>query len=129
MLSISSHMCRQANSNTFFSSGSVLFFSYLLIVWYVHFRATKKVAVTKQLISLIKNGIHNGCNIQCEFNNDSSKQKKINLLKLEKVTLAPLPPFTYRWRYHKNIFKKMMKKNYITAHFKVFNKDKEQLEL
>ena len=107
MLSISSHMCRQANSNTFFSSGSVLFFSYLLIVWYVHFRTTKKVAVTKQLISLIKNGIHNGCNIQCEYNNANSKHKKTTLLEFAKVTLTPLTPFIYRRMSQKNIFRNL----------------------
>ena len=89
MLSISTHMCIQANPNTFFFPGSILSFSYLLIVWYVYFRTTKKVAVTKQLISLIKNGIHNGCNIQREYNNASSERKKINLSELAKVTLPP----------------------------------------
>ena len=112
MLSISSHMCSQATHDVSSFPRLILFFSYLLMVWYVHFRTTKKVTVTKQLISFDKSEIHNGCNIQCEFNNDSSKQKKINLLKLEKVTFAPLPPFMHRWRCHKIIFKKMMKKNF-----------------
>jgi len=112
MLTISSHMCSQANHDVSSSPSSTLFFSYLPMVWYVHFRTTKKITVTKQLTSLIKNRIHNGCNIQCEFNNDCSKQKNINLLKLEKVTFAPLPPFMHRWRCRKIIFKKMMKKNF-----------------
>lgn len=92
MLTISSHMCSQANHDVSSSPSSTLFFSYLPMVWYVHFRTTKKITVTKQLISLIKNRIHNGCNIQREFNNGSSKQKKINLLKLAKVTLTPPSP-------------------------------------
>lgn len=129
MLSISSHMCSQATHVVSSPPSSTLFFSYLPMVWYVHFRTTKQVTVSKQLISLIKNGIHNGCNIQCELNNDGSLQKNFNLLQPIKVTLAPLPPYTHRWRCHKNIFKKMTKKNYILEHFKLFNKDKEQSEL
>ena len=105
MLSISSHMCSQATHDVSSSPSSTLFFSYLSMVWYVHFRTTKKVTVTKQLISLIKNGIHNGCNIQREYNNASSEHKKINLSELAKVTLTPLPPFTCRGRSHKNIFR------------------------
>ncbi len=105
MLSISSHMCSQATRNVSSFPNSTLFFSYLLMVWYVHFRTTKKVTVTKQLISLDKNGVHNGCNIQREYNNASSECKKINLSELAKVTLTPLPPFTYRGRSYKNIFR------------------------
>ena len=105
MLCISSHMCIQANPKTFFSPGSTLFFSYLPMVWYVHFRTTKKVAVAKELISLIKNRIHNGCNIQREYNNASSELKKLILLALAKVTLTSLPPFTHIERSHKNIFR------------------------
>ena len=110
MLSISSHMCSQATHDVSSSPSSTLFFSYLLMVWYVHFRTTKKVTVTKQLISLIKNGIHNGCNIQCQYNNASSERKKINLLRLVNMTLTPLPPFTYRGRSHKNIFRNSWRK-------------------
>ena len=92
MLGIPLHMCSHANPNIFSSPSSILFFSHLPMVWYVHFRTTKKVAVAKELISLIKNRIHNGCNIQCEYNNASSKRKKIKLLELAKVTLTPSHP-------------------------------------
>ena len=112
MLSISSHMCSQATHDVSSSPSSTLFFSYLLIVWYVHFRTTKKVTVTKQLISLDKNGFHNGCNIQREYNNASSERKKINLLELAKMNLTPLPPCTYRGRSHKNIFRNSWRKTY-----------------
>ena len=112
MLSVSSHMCSQATHNTSFSPGSILFFSYMSMVVYVNFRTLMSNQKYKLLILLNKIRFHNGCNIQCEFNNDSSKQKKINLLKLEKVTFAPLPPFMHRWRCHKIIFKKMMEKNF-----------------
>ena len=89
MLCVSSHMCSQATPNTFFSPGATLFFSYLTMVWYVHFRTTKKVAVAKQLISLFKNRIHNGCNIQCRQKNKNLIYIKINLLELAKVNLTP----------------------------------------
>ena len=92
MLSISSHMCSQATHHVFSSPSSTLFFLYLLMVWYVHFRTIKKVTVTKQLISFDKSEIHNGCNIQREYNNTSSECKKINLFKLLKVTLPPSHP-------------------------------------
>ncbi len=94
MLSISSHMCSQATHDVSSFPRSTLFFSYLLMVWYVHFRTTKKVTVTKQLISFDKSEIHNGYNIQREYINASSERKKINLLELEKVTLTP-PPTLY----------------------------------
>ena len=112
MLSISSHMCSQATHEVSSSPSSTLFFSYLLMVWYVHFRTTKKVTVTKQLISLDKNGVHNGRNIQRAYNKPSCERKKINLLPLVKATLTPLPPFTYRGRSHKNIFRNSWRKTY-----------------
>ena len=105
MLSISSHMCSQATHDVSSFPRLTLFFSYLLMVWYVHFRTTKKVTVTKQLISFDKSEIHNGCNIQGAYNKPSSERKKVNLLELAKVTLPPLPPFTYRGRSHKNILR------------------------
>ena len=107
MLCVSSHMCSQATPNTFFSPGATLFFSYLTMVWYAHFRTTKKVAVAKQLISLFKNRIHNGCNIQRAYNKPSCERKKNNLLPLVKATLTPLPPFIYRGRSQKNIFRNL----------------------
>ena len=58
-------------------------------VWYVNFRTTKKVIISKQLLSLDKNRNHNGYNIQREYNNSSSEYKKINLLSLIKAILTP----------------------------------------
>ena len=107
MLSISSHMCSQTTHDVSSFPSSTLFFSYLVMVWYVHFRTIKKVTATKRLISLDKNGIYNGCNIQREYNNPSSEQKKINLLQLIKATLTPPPPSAYRGRSHKNIFRNL----------------------
>ena len=105
MLSISSHMCSQATRNVSSFPSSIIFFSYLLMIWYVHFRTTKKVTVTKQLISLDKNGDHNGRNIQRAYNKPSCERKKIYLRLLVNATLTPLPPFTYRGRSQKNIFR------------------------
>ena len=112
MLSISSHMCSQATQDTSSSPGSTLFFSYMRTVWYVNFRTTKKVIISKQLLSLDKNRNHNGYNIQREYNNPSSEHKKINLLRLIKATLTPLPPSAYRGRSHKNIFRNSWSKTY-----------------
>ena len=92
MLSISSHMCSQATHGVFSSPSSTLFFLYLLMVWYVHFRTTKKVTVIKQLISLDKNGIHNGCNIQCEHNNPYQELEKNNSFRLVRTTFTPSHP-------------------------------------
>lgn len=104
MLNISSYMCGQANLGTSYSPGSILFFSYMCTVWYVNFRTTKKSIISKRLLSLYKNEIHKGYNIQREYNNSSSEYKKINLLSLIKAMLISLPPSVYRRRSHKNIF-------------------------
>lgn len=112
MLRISSHMCGQATHDVSSFPRSTLFFSNLPMVWYDNFRTTKKVIVTKQLISLIKNEIYNGCNIQRAYNKPSCERKKINLLPLVKATLTPLPPFTYRGGSHKNIFRNSWRKTY-----------------
>ena len=104
MLSVSSYMCSQATHDTSSSPGSTLFFSYMRTVWYVNFRTTKKVIISKQLLSLDKNRNHYGYNIQREYNNYSSERKKINLLRIIKAILIPLPPLVFRRRSHKNIF-------------------------
>lgn len=109
MLSVSSYMCSQATQDTSSSPGSTLFFSYMRTVWYVNFRTTKKVIISKQLLSLDKNRNHNGYNIQREYNNSSSEYKNINLLSLIKAILTPLPPSTYRGRSHKNIFTNLLR--------------------
>jgi hypothetical protein len=105
MLSISSHMCSQTTHNTSSSPGSTLFFSYMRMVVYVNFRTLMSDQQYKLLILLNTIRFHNGCNIQREYNNASSERKKINLSELAKVTLTPLPPFTYRGRSYKNIFR------------------------
>ena len=89
MLSVSSCMCSQATHYTSSSPGSTLFFSYMRTVWYVNFRTTKKVIISKQLLSLDKNRNHNGSSIQCAYNKPSPELKKINLLQLVKATLTP----------------------------------------
>ena len=92
MLSISSHMCSQATHDTSSLPGSTLFFSYMSIVVYVNFRTLMSNQKYKLLILLNNIRFHNGCNIQCEYNNASSKRKKIKLLELAKVTLTPSHP-------------------------------------
>ena len=112
MLSISSHMCSQATHNTSSSPGSTLFFSYMSMVVYVDFRTLMSNQKYKLLILLNKIRFHNGCNIQRDHNNASSEREKNNLLELAKMTLTPLPPFTYRGRSHKNIFRNSWRKTY-----------------
>ena len=112
MLSISSHMCSQATHNTSSSPGSTLFFSYMSMVVYVDFRTLMSNQKYKLLILLNKIRFHNGCNIQRDHDNASSEREKINLLELAKMTLTPLPPFTYRGRSHKNIFRNSWRKTY-----------------
>ena len=107
MLSVSSYMCSQATQDTSSSPGSTLFFSYMRTVWYVNFRTTKKVIISKQLLSLDKNRNHNGYNIQCKYNYPCSEPIKNNLLSLIKATYTPLPPLTYRERSQKNIFRNL----------------------
>ena len=112
MLSISSHMCSQATHYTSSSPGSTLFFSYMGMVVYVNFRTLMSNQKYKLLILLNKIRFHNGCNIQRAYNKPSCGRKKINLLPLVKATLTPLPPFTYRGRSHKNIFRNSWRKTY-----------------
>ena len=49
---------------------------------------------------------------RCINKNLRSEPIKNNLLSLIKATLTPLPPFAYRGRSHKNIFRNSWRKTY-----------------
>ena len=105
-------MCSQATHDTSSSPGSTLFFSYMRTVVYVNFRTLMSNQKYKLLILLNNIRFHNGSSIQCAYNKPSSERKKINLLRLVKATLTPLPPCAYIGESHKNIFRNSWRKTY-----------------